>query len=140
MAIEFQDNSKAVKKELNQTLAATLEKVLLIVESSAKANAKVGTGEMRDKIGHAVVVEGAELIGHVGSPTEHSLYNEFGTGEFAENGSGRKTPWHYQDEKGNWHITKGMKPRPFLRPAFRNNKARIKEMFATDLGAKFKKG
>lgn len=38
-------------------------------------------------------------------------------GIFAEKGNGRKTPWVWKDFNGKWHFTRGMAPRPFLRPA-----------------------
>jgi hypothetical protein len=37
-----------------------------------------------------------------------------GTGKYVK--GGRQTPWRYKDDKG-WHITSGMPPRPYLKPA-----------------------
>ena len=51
---------------------------------------------------------------------------EYGTGLFAENGNGRKdVPWNYQDDKGEWHSTRGQKPQPFMRPALNENRTEI---------------
>jgi HK97 gp10 family phage protein len=72
-------------------------------------------------------VEGLE--GVVFTPLEYAPYVEFGTGLFAEAGDGRKdVPWMYQDDKGDWHSTSGMKPRPYMRPALDENREEIKRI------------
>ena len=53
---------------------------------------------------------------------------EYGTGLFAEDGGRTDVPWHYQDEKGEWHSTSGMKPQPFMRPALNENREKIKQI------------
>lgn len=58
---------------------------------------------------------------------------ELGTGKYAEGGGGRPTPWRYQDSKGNWHTTSGMKPRPYLRPAIEDHKRDYKEVVEEEL-------
>lgn len=40
-------------------------------------------------------IDKTALIGKIGSPLESSLWNEFGTGSYAENGDGRKGWWVY---------------------------------------------
>lgn len=58
---------------------------------------------------------------------------EFGTGLFAVNGDGRKTPWAYQDAKGNFHYTHGQQPQPFLRPALWENEERVKDIILKEI-------
>ena len=53
---------------------------------------------------------------------------ELGTGIFAEKGNGRKTPWVWQDFNGKWHFTRGMAPRPFLRPAVEDHIKELQEI------------
>ena len=36
-------------------------------------------------------------------------------------------PWSYQDDKGEWHTTSGMKPHPYMRPALEENRKKIIE-------------
>ena len=60
-----------------------------------------------------------------GTPVEYAIYVEKGTGLYAENGQGRKTPWVYQDSAGNWHRTSGMRAQPFLTPAVEENLDKI---------------
>lgn len=115
-----------------------MEAACLIVEAAAKANAPVGTsGELRDKIDHVVKQSGGIITGQIGSPTDYAMYVEYGTGEFAENGAGRKGGWSYQTPDGEWHHTDGMQPQPFLRPAFRENKANIENVIGKKFNSTF---
>ena len=53
-----------------------------------------------------------------------------GTGKYAKNGNGRKTPWFYTDRKTREKIlTHGSKPRPFLRDSMDKNRDRIAQFF-----------
>lgn len=132
---DFQDNSKDIKKQMNVVSEAAVEAALLFIEAQAKSLSPVGnSGELRDKIDHQVESRGKDIIGKVGSPLEHALYVEFGTGEFAENGAGRKGGWSYQDPSGEWFFTWGQDPQPFMRPAFRRNKKQIEQL----IGGKYK--
>lgn len=93
-----------------------------LVERSAKKKAPKDTGALRRSI--TSKVDG--LTGIVFTPLEYAPYVEFGTGLFAENGNGRKdVPWNYQDDKGEWHSTRGQKPQPFMRPALNENRTEI---------------
>lgn len=135
---KFEDNSKEVKGQMHQVSESAMEAVLLMIESQAKGLARVGTGQMRDRLDHNVESRGSIVTGKVGSPDEHAIYNEYGTGEFAENGAGRKGGWVYQAPDGNYYFTYGMKPQPFLRPAFRQNKHNIKNKLGKEYSARFK--
>ena len=135
---KFIDNSDAVKKQLLKVSETAMEAACLIVEASAKANATVGTsGELRDKIDHRITNKGGIITGQIGSPTDYAPYVEYGTGEFAENGAGRKGGWSYQTPDGEWHHTDGMQPQPFLRPAFRENKANIENVIGQKFNSTF---
>ena len=50
---------------------------------------------------------------------KYAAYVEYGTGIYASNGGGRKTPWVYYNAKlGRYVKTQGMMAQPFVRPAF----------------------
>lgn len=135
---KFEDNSKKVKKQLAGVSEEATEAAALMIEAQAKALAPVDSGELRDKIDHVVKNVDSVVIGQVGSPLDYAIYQEFGTGERAENGAGRKGGWSYQDPSGEWFFTRGNEPQPFLRPAFRRNKKKIEEVIGGKFKASFK--
>ena len=102
-------------------LEEALDKACAIVEASAKKKAPKDSGELRRSI--TSKVENNE--GVVYTPLFYAPYVEYGTGLFAESGGRTDVPWNYQDDKGNWHSTSGMKPQPFMRPALYENKEEI---------------
>ncbi len=75
-------------------------------------------------------VDAENLVVRIGTPVEYAPYVEFGTGEYAEGGNGRKGGWvyDYQGNKGpkGPRFTLGSKPKPFLRPALIENKEKIR--------------
>lgn len=130
--MKFFDHSDEGKKLLRQATIRWLFQACMLVEGQAVALAKVQTSRLRNSIDHYVDEE--ELEGYVGTNVEYAVYVEFGTGEFAENGMGRKGGWVYKDESGEWFFTWGQEPQPYLRPAFRQHKndiqALAKEIFS----------
>lgn len=104
-----------------QGIYEALGKACALVERSAKQKAPKGNGELRRSISSKV--EGLE--GVVFTPLEYAPYVEYGTGLFAEEGGRMDVPWNYQDEKGEWHSTSGMKPQPYMRPALNENREKI---------------
>lgn len=117
--IEIIDNSDKVLEELETAMEAALESVGQQGVSHAKKNiteaGRVDTGALRNSISHAVVKK--EKAVYIGTNVEYAVFNEMGTGVHLEGGGGRQTPWSYQDAKGNWHRTRGMKPIHFLKRA-----------------------
>lgn len=83
-------------------------------------------GALKASLTYAVSL--AEKTVTVGSALLYALYVELGTGIFAEKGNGRKTPWVWKDQNGKWHFTRGMAPRPFLRPAVEDHIKELQEI------------
>lgn len=108
--------------------AASMGKACALVERAAKQGAPKGNGQLRNSITSKVEIEGADVVGTVFTPLEYAPYVEYGTGIHAEEGGRQDVPWHYQDDKGEWHTTSGMPPSPFMRPALDNNREQIKEI------------
>ena len=128
MNVEFEGAEKLMarldKMSDEAALKKSLETAALLVERSAREKAPKDTGALRRSIRSKV--EGLEGI--IYTPLEYAPYIEYGTGLFAE-GNGRKdVPWNYQDDKGNWHSTSGLKPQPFMRPSLDENRQRILEI------------
>lgn len=107
-----------------QALSQALGKACALVERAAKEKAPKDTGELRRSI--TSEVRGNE--GVIYTTLEYAPYVEYGTGLFAENGGRKDVPWCYQDDEGKWHTTSGMKPQPFMRPAFDENREQIIEI------------
>jgi len=116
MSIKVTSHRVEVIEAKNEAVTKALEMIGLVAERYAKELCPVDTGNLRNSISH----ETDDDTVYVGTNVEYAPYIEFGTGKFAE-GGGRPTPWRYQDDKGNWHTTNGMKPQPFLRPAIDNH-------------------
>lgn len=128
MNVEFEGAEKLMarldKMSDEAALKKSLETAALLVERSAREKAPKDTGALRRSIRSKV--EGLEGI--IYTPLEYAPYIEYGTGLFAE-GNGRKdVPWNYQDDKGNWHSTSGLKPQPFMRPSLDENREKIVEI------------
>lgn len=124
----FVDNSAAVKRELERAAIRGLIKAAMLVESQAVLLVPVNTGGLRGSIGYQV--NESELVAYIGTNCEYAIYVEYGTGEFAEAGNGRKGGWLYKTPNGEVHFTYGMQPQPYLRPAFRQNQKAIKDILA----------
>lgn len=102
-------------------LQQALGKACALVERTAKQKAPKDTGALRRSITSKV----EDTQGIVFTPLEYAPYVELGTGLFAESDGRMDVPWHYQDDKGEWHSTSGQKPQPFMRPALNENREEI---------------
>lgn len=117
--VKITSNAQAVKEALAEDIERALEAVGLQAMGNAQdiitAEGRVDTGQLRNSI--AYHVDMGEKAVYIGSNLEHAIYNEVGTGIYAEGGGGRKTPWRYVDANGEGHWTVGMKPIHFLKRA-----------------------
>ena len=129
MSIEF-DGIERIMQRLEdaasvEELEAAMGKACALVERSAKQNAPKGNGDLRRFTKSKIEKDNEDIKGIVYNTLEYAPYVEYGTGLFAEEQGRKDVPWSYQDEKGEWHTTSGMKPQPFLRPALNENRQRI---------------
>lgn len=129
----FKDNSEEAKERIEQTTLKFLLQACILVQGQAALLATVSTGRLRASIDY--VIDEQEMAGYVGTNVEYAVYVEFGTGEFAENGMGRKGGWVYQDSSGEWFFTWGQAPQPYLRPAFRTTKGQIEALAQSIFGS-----
>lgn len=113
-SIKFIDHSEEVKAVIADLAMGTLEEVSGELESQVKRNTKVKTGQTKNSWQHRVTKDGEGYVAAVGSDYQNAIWEEFGTGDYALNGDGRKGGWFYEDAEGNGHFTHGKKPRrPF---------------------------
>ena len=111
MPVVFDDNRVAVKNAIDSTAENVLEECAMELESQVKRNTAVDTGKTKGLWQHIVYQTESGYEAAVGSNYENAIWEEFGTGEYALEGNGRKGGWSYKDERGEWHKTYGKKPR-----------------------------
>ena len=122
----FIDNRIQVKTKLKEAGIAWLYEACGEIEAQTKRNSKVVTGKTKGS--YQYKVDEDKLEGFVGSNYENAIWEEFGTGEYALEGDGRKGGWVYTDESGERHFTLGKTPNRALFNAFTSLKdAIIKE-------------
>ena len=113
MEVNFTDNSEQVLSEFDAAVLRALERCGSQAEGYAKDLVPVDTGRLRNSISHKV--DDAEKAVYIGTNVEYAPYVELGTGKYVQ--GGRPTPWVYQDDNGNWHMTNGQRAQPYLKPA-----------------------
>lgn len=95
--VEFTDNSISIKKEINKKSLNWLEEVASEIESQVIRNSRTDTGNTKRYWKHYTDETQGESV--IGNELENALWEEFGTGEYAINGDGRKTPWYVPVEE-----------------------------------------
>lgn len=127
------DHSAEVLRELEIRVQSALEACGNQAVSHAKNNlteaSRVDTGALRNSISHQVDDDTC----YVGTNQEYAIYNEVGTGIYTEGGGGRQSPWAYQDAKGKWHRTRGIKPVHFIKNAVANHIEEYKQIMEQQL-------
>lgn len=121
--IEFKDYTIQVKEAMKNNVLGVLEECAGELESQTKRNSRVKTSKTKNSFRH--VVDEGELKATVGSSEENAIWEEFGTGDYALKGNGRKGGWFYEDEEGNGHFTHGKKPSRAFWNAFTTLKSKI---------------
>jgi HK97 gp10 family phage protein len=118
---EFDLFIKNIDFSTNDSLSIEKKGAKVLIEGM-QSRARVDSGDMRDSVKQHIIKSTKEVIeDHVGPESTYAVYNEFGTGIYAESGAGRKTPWVYRDRNGNFHRTEGMRAQPFVRPTARED-------------------
>lgn len=115
-SFKLEDYTDKVTAALQKTAVKWLHEAGGELEAQVKRNTAVDTGQLKGSWRYVTDVDKLEAV--IGSPLENAIWEEFGTGEFALAGNGRKGGWVYRDAKGNFHFTRGKKPRRALHNAF----------------------
>lgn len=114
MDIHIESHQEEVEGDFRKTAVAWLHEACGELVAAVRNNQRVRTGKTRQSWRY--MVDEARLEGVVASDAENAVWEEFGTGEYALNGNGRKGGWRYMDEKGQWHFTRGKRP---IRPLYK---------------------
>lgn len=120
--VEFQDFSIEVKAAIEKEALAFLHEAAGELVSQVARTSPVDTGQLKNSWQYKV--DEGELEATIGSPLENAIWNEYGTGEFAAKGDGRKGGWVYKDEDG-FHFTLGKHPNRTFGTAFNKLKPKI---------------
>lgn len=136
--VTVSNNVLEVLAELDKLTNTALEAIGQTGERHAKEGAPVGTtrstgiknyhgGSLRKSLTHKVVGDDVYIgtnmsVQHNGVRHSYPIYVEMGTGIYAAEGNGRKSPWRWQDKNGDWHYTHGIKPTHFLKNALSSPK------------------
>lgn len=116
MPVQFEDYSIKVIGAIEDKSEEFLYTAAEMLQTQVSQISPVKTGQLAGSWDYRVNLAAKEA--KVGSPIENALWNEFGTGEYAIGGNGRKGGWRYKDNEGKWHFTRGKRPRRTLQTAF----------------------
>ena len=148
MAVVFKDFSVDVKAEINDTTIGWLYTWAEEIASNAKRNCALD-GEAGTQLRGSYRAEVNETAGkaRIGTPLEAGYWEEWGTGEYAAHGDGRKGWWLYKEgyhgkggktytekrakaiersSRGKFKATNGRRPNYTLEKAFKDNESKAK--------------
>lgn len=123
------DNTEQALEALKAAVLRALERSGSQAEGYAKDLCPVDTGTLRNSITHQVNDQEQKV--YIGTNEEYAPYVELGTGIYAQ--GGRPTPWVYQDSRGQWHLTHGIKAQPYLKPSVADHVQTYKNIFKDEL-------
>lgn len=123
--VQLTDNTAEVLSSLNGATARALEIIGGKIESYAKGLCPVDTGALRNSITHAV--DGDAVI--AGSAIRYAPYVELGTGREYN----PPPEWMENNAPRGAGLIKGVKPRPYLRPAVENHVSEYKTVMENEL-------
>lgn len=130
-------------------LTNKVKDITILVHGQAKALASVDTGNLAGSIHMEVNEKGKRIEGRVFTNVQYAPYVEFGTGSTG-NGtyhykiknlklSYRSTSWVYTPDGGeHFYRTNGQIAQPFLYPAIRRNRKKMKKILTMGLKEKLK--
>lgn len=126
----FEQSCDNSVNQMQELLMQNMEQTLEYVAGKAKGRVGVDTGALRaDTRSLGVEIVGDEVHGAVGNSLEYAIYHHQGTGIYAVNGNGRKTPWVYEDPKtGEKIYTRGSKPNPYLKDTIEQEQSTISKL------------
>lgn len=121
--VKFDDFSMQVKAAIEEAALQYLHEGAGELVSQTARNSPVDTGQLKNSWNYKV--DEGKLEATVGSPLENAIWNEYGTGEFALEGNGRKGGWNYKDDHGDWHFTRGKAPQRTFKKSYDNLKPKL---------------
>lgn len=135
--IEWQMDTKKFTSVMRQAAAQGLIKAgehmkTEIAEGKHGNHSNNVTGEYARSINYSTPSV-SNLSIKVGSSLQRAIYYEYGTGDKAENGNGRKTPW-VAKVNGKWVTLRGTKASRRMRGAFADERQQVQKILADSVG------
>lgn len=123
----MKNNLKEIIKQLEVVRKEALLDASEVIRQEIYDISRVDTGQTRTTYDYVVDDKGESTIG---SYYDNAIWEEYGTGKFAEDGKGRRPGWFYKNEEtGTWHFTEGKRAHRPMRKAYADKKAEaIKEI------------
>ena len=88
--VKFEDNSMKIIDNTENAIEAVLLECAAELTSQVSKNSRVKTGQLKGSWAAKVEKTGDGYEATIGSPLENAIWEEFGTGQHAINGDGRK--------------------------------------------------
>ena len=130
MKVEFTDNTAKLTAALSEGISSFLYEAGSELQAQTQRNsrvARVAGGQTKGSYKFMVNEGENESTVEVGSDLKNAIWEEFGTGEYALQGKGRKGGWVYKNEKdGKFYHTRGKKPNQPITKAFQKTAPKIK--------------
>lgn len=144
MSVEFENNILKVKAALDKCAEKFLVEAGSVLKAQAQQNTAVDSSQTKNA--WSFVVNKSEKSVTIGNPLENALWEEYGTGDYALEGKGRKTAWYvpvelctgkkkpsYNGEViivhgkngKDYYKTNGKKPRRMLHNAYHTKKSAL---------------
>lgn len=125
MSLQFEDNRVQVKERMNDAIIKFLHEAGGDLKSQFQQNSRVDTGQTKGSYEYKVNESAGEC--QIGSNLENAIWEEFGTGEYALKGNGRKGGWVYRSDKdGEYYHTYGKTPNRPMHHAYTASKTALK--------------
>ena len=131
--VEYTNNSAKIKTAINTAVKNFLTEAVGEIQAATIRNSRTDTGQTKGSYEYKVVTGNDEGTVYVGSNYQNAIWEEYGTGEYALQGNGRKTPWVYRDRHGKWHRTRGKTPNKPLKKAFDSLSGKLEARLAAVL-------
>ena len=160
MAVKFEDNTEKIKEKLHGIISAWMEEVFSELHTQTVKKSRTGDGQTKGSYQYRVVENEGRVEGYLGSNLENAIWEEFGTGEYALNGKGRKSPWYilvdgykgkkrptyngkvvivYGKDGKRFYKTYGTKPNRPMRKAYnQNNRKKMLKVLSEKLNQAFR--
>lgn len=94
MAVKFEDATEKVKEKIYSTMVGWMYETMGVLQGQTIENSRTGEGQTKGSYQYRVIEKGDRVEGYLGSNLENAIWEEYGTGEYALNGKGRKSPWY----------------------------------------------